>query len=47
MNKTDSRDEPREEAAQADVDWEDTALWLGVQDANDDKFVRPDSDFES
>ncbi len=28
----------------ADIDWEDTDLWRGIQDAKDDKFVPSDQE---
>ena len=28
------------------TDWEATDLWRGIQDAKDDRFVRPGKEFE-
>lgn len=38
-----SADQPDDEEA---VDWEETDLWDGIQDAKDDEIVRPEYEFE-
>lgn len=39
---TSHSDQPDDE----DEKWEETDLWDGIQDAEDDVVVRPESDFE-
>jgi hypothetical protein len=29
-----------------ETDWEETDLWKGIEDAGNDRFVRPEMDFE-
>ncbi|GAB7019356.1 hypothetical protein [Halostagnicola bangensis] len=42
MSKSDSRSDTPDE----DIDWDETDLWEGIQDAKDDNFVRPEYEFE-
>ena len=37
---------PTDQPDDEEVDWEETELWEGIQDAKDDAVVRPDDEFE-
>lgn len=46
MSKDDTRSDSEGKEDGEAGNYEETELWEGIQDAKDDNFVRPDTDFE-